>query len=162
MTHTLRPATEDDSEFVYDLKRQALGPYIEATWGWDEAVQRDLHGQQFTPSETQVFVVGATPVGCVRVRRKNDEVVLVSIYILPAWQSKGIGAEALADLLREAHARHVPMRLRVLRVNERAIALYKRHGFEVVETTDTHYVMRAHPPTSLASPRKQAPTRATA
>ena len=139
---TTRPATDADGPFVYDLKRQALGTYIEATWGWDENVQRELHRHRFRPLEMEILLVASEPVGCCLIRRKPDEIVLVAIYVLPDWQSKGIGSSILEMLVEEARARHVPIRLSVLRVNERAVALYARHGFEVCETTDTHHVMR--------------------
>lgn len=40
---TLRKATADDSEFVFLVKKAALGEYIEQTWGWDEDFQRRFH-----------------------------------------------------------------------------------------------------------------------
>ena len=64
---------------------------------------------------------------------------LYGIHVLPAWQSRGIGSSILDSLKAEATARDVPFRLRVLKVNPRAKALYERHGFRVTEETETHH-----------------------
>ena len=36
----LRPAVAADEERLYAIHKAALGEYVEATWGWDEAWQR--------------------------------------------------------------------------------------------------------------------------
>jgi hypothetical protein len=38
--YQLRPATAADYDFLYQLKVAALKEYVAATWGWDEAYQR--------------------------------------------------------------------------------------------------------------------------
>jgi ribosomal protein S18 acetylase RimI-like enzyme len=138
----MRPATEDDLELVFRIKRAAFRPYIEATWGWDDAEQRRLHGSWFRPEATRILLAGSEPVGSLHVARKRDEIVLVSVYILPAWQSQGIGGGIVRDLIAEAAARGVPVRLRVLKSNPRARAFYERHGFVVAGETETHHQMR--------------------
>ena len=42
LEYHLRPATEEDSEFLCELKRATLRDYVALTWGrWDEAEQRE-------------------------------------------------------------------------------------------------------------------------
>jgi hypothetical protein len=36
----LRPASERDRELLWLIQSQSMRPAVEATWGWDEAVQR--------------------------------------------------------------------------------------------------------------------------
>ena len=139
---TTRRATEADHEFVFQLRKAALGTYIEATWGWDDAYQRALHDRRFAEQPMDVLLVGEERIGSLLVERTDEEIVLVSIYLLPAWQSRGIGSRILASLAKEADARKIPIRLKVLRVNERAVALYERFGFVVIDTTATHHGMR--------------------
>ncbi len=43
-----RPATPDDYWFAYELKKQALGPYVKEVWGWDEEVQLSFHSKDST------------------------------------------------------------------------------------------------------------------
>jgi hypothetical protein len=44
-----RPATTADSEFCFQLHKAAMGAYISAVWGWDDAVQHDFHARAFDP-----------------------------------------------------------------------------------------------------------------
>jgi ribosomal protein S18 acetylase RimI-like enzyme len=136
-----RPATEDDREVVYRTKCAAMRPYVEATWGWDEEEQRRLHARRFKPHETEILLGDGEPIGALHVVRKPEEIVLLSVHLQPAWQSRGFGTAVLERLMEEAARRGVPIRLRVLRVNERARALYERNGFRTTETTDTHHLM---------------------
>jgi len=72
-------------------------------------------------------------------------VKLVGLYVLPAFQRKGIGGEVLRRILRDAHARNLPVRLRCLKWNP-AISLYKRHGLIITSETDTHFLMEGSAP----------------
>lgn len=136
-----RPVTSDDFELAYRIKCAAMRPYVEATWGWDEETQRRLHATRCRVDESELLLVGEEPVGYLYVVRKPHEIVLVSIHVLPDWQSKGVGTTIIQGLSAEARRAGIPIRLQVLRVNERARALYERHGFRVTETSDTHYQM---------------------
>ena len=51
------------------------------------------------------------------------------LYILPAYRGRGIGGTFL-DYVAEKYPDHL-LRLEVEEENEGAVALYKRHGFEV-------------------------------
>ena len=136
-----RPVTADDVELAYRIKCAAMRPYVEATWGWDEEAQRRLHARRCRVGESELLLVGEEPVGFLYVARKPEEIVLVSVHVLPGWQSQGIGTTIIERLSAEARRAGVPLGLQVLRVNERARALYERHGFRVTETTDTHHHM---------------------
>ena len=35
---SLRPATDQDSDLCFDIKKKAFGEYVEEIWGWDEDV----------------------------------------------------------------------------------------------------------------------------
>jgi GNAT superfamily N-acetyltransferase len=139
--YALRPAGERDSTLVYRIAREAMKSYVDATWGWDEEAQREIHRRRFEPGRDRIVLVGDDPVGLLRVERGPDEIVLKSVYLLARWQGRGIGSSILSGLLAEARERTVPLRLGVLRVNERARRLYERHGLAVVETTETHHYM---------------------
>jgi hypothetical protein len=63
MRPTLRPARREDSEFVFQVKKAALGKYIEQTWGWDEGFQRDLHVRDYDPTTTEIISWQGADVG---------------------------------------------------------------------------------------------------
>jgi ribosomal protein S18 acetylase RimI-like enzyme len=134
----LRPATPADSEFCYALRQVALRPYIEATWGWDDAVQRGFHERGFDPAATQIIMADGRDVGRFVVDRGPDETFLGLIELLPAYQGQGIGARLIRELIAEGR----PIRLEVLAANTRAYALYQRLGFRETGRTETKVHMR--------------------
>jgi len=80
------------------------------------------------------------PIGFTCVTSTAVEVYLVRLMILPQFQKRGFGGQIIRETLARADARHLPVRLRVMKVNP-AKRLYERHGFVVGEETDTHFVM---------------------
>jgi ribosomal protein S18 acetylase RimI-like enzyme len=142
---TLRPATDQDSEFVYLVKKAALGPYIELTWGWDEEFQRRFHRDDYDPAGTQIVVESGRDVGWLLVDEDPAEFQLREIYVGPDYQGRGIGSLLIGRLLSQAALQSKPVKLQVLKVNLRARRLYEGLGFRVIEESDKHYIMRADP-----------------
>jgi ribosomal protein S18 acetylase RimI-like enzyme len=145
---TLRMATEQDSEFVFLVKKASLGEYIEQTWGWDEGFQRQFHENDYEPSQTQIIVASGHDVGWLVVAETDTEFQLQEIYLKPDHQRRGIGTHLIRLLLEKADRQVKPVKLQVLKVNVRARQLYERLRFETVGETDTHYVMSRGGPTS--------------
>jgi ribosomal protein S18 acetylase RimI-like enzyme len=126
--HGLRPATDADSEFCYQLHKAAMGDYITATWGWDEQVQRDFHARGFNPGRWQIITVGGADAGLLDVEYRPGEIYLARIEIHPDHQGRGIGSRLISALADEARRRDQDFVLDVLTVNHRAQALYRRLG----------------------------------
>ena len=146
MTVTLSPAGEADYEFAFDAKRQALGPYVEARWGWDDAFQRTLHRQHWNKRPWSVITSGGQRVGTVAVTRTPTHFQFDEFYLLPRFQKQGIGSEVLRDILQQADAARLPVKLQHLKWNPVG-SLYRRHGFAVVDENDTHYLLVRVPQT---------------
>lgn len=137
----LRKATPDDSEFAYQTKKSAFRVYVEQVWGWDEDEQRQLHKRRFTSQDFYVIQVSGNDVGIMAIVRQPDCLKVNQMFILPEYQSKGIGAVCLNQIIKEATASRLPIRLQVLKVNNRAAVFYKRLGFRRTSETDTHILM---------------------
>ncbi len=137
---TLRPATVEDSDFVFETKKQALGPYIEKQWGWDETWQREYHDEKFDPTPMSVILVDGRPAGYLIVQEEEWYTTLESIHLMPAYQNKGIGTTLIRQVIDNSRRKRRPVRLKVLIINP-AIKLYQRLGFEIVGETATHYIM---------------------
>jgi len=140
----LRECSDADAPFVWRTFVAALGPYVTATWGWDEVEQRRRFAEWFVPATHQIVTVDNCDVGFLRVERTPDEIFLASLQLLPEHQRRAIGTEIALQLLEEARASRRSVRLTVLRVNP-ARALYERLGFGVIGETATHFEMRAVP-----------------
>lgn len=149
---TLRPATGNDRKFLYELHRAALGPYVDATWGWDEDAQIAFFDARFDPARRQVVQVAGADVGVLEIDERPDEIYLAMIALLPAWQGRGIGSAVIRSLLERAASSRRAVTLRVLESNPRAIALYESLGFTRTGQTETHVYMRAVPSDDEASP----------
>jgi len=141
---SLRPATQQDGPFLYQLLKATMQAYVAQTWGWDEDWQRTTFWARFDPAHGQIIVRDGQDVGVLTVEEHADEVFLSQIYILPAHQGQGIGAVLIRSVLQRGTDLRLPVRLRVLRVNP-ARRLYERLGFVVTGETDTRYFMEARP-----------------
>ncbi|MFX0122195.1 MAG: GNAT family N-acetyltransferase [Candidatus Hodarchaeota archaeon] len=137
----LRPATPDDLEFLYNLKKQTLKQYITQTWGWDENVQLDYHKKNFEPGKYHIIQEDGKDIGCISIEEQPNKIMLNIIEITPGHQNKGIGTKLIRDLIRKGSQAKKPVELQVLKVNQRAFQLYKSLGFKLVDKTVTHYRM---------------------
>ena len=140
----LRPTTAEDAEFLYQLLKTTMRKYVDQTWGWDEGWQRAYFEMRFDPAKNQIIVLDDRDIGVIATEKREDEIILSSLYILPEYQGQGIGTRLIKELLAQAFRDDLPVGLRVLKVNP-AKRLYERLGFVVVEEIDTHYYMRATP-----------------
>jgi hypothetical protein len=89
---SLRPATEEDRDFLFELNRAALGDYVAAIWGWDEQEQISFFDAHFDPSNRKVLQVEGIDVGVLSVEELPDVIYLAGIALLPGWQGRGIGS----------------------------------------------------------------------
>ncbi len=140
--YTLRPATEDDYDWLWALKQRTMRVYVEQTWGhWDDGVQDIYFRQGFFPEKLAIVVVGGRDAGLFEVERSVQEIYLRRIEIAPEFQRRGLGTALITALAAEARARRVPLRLQVLKVNP-ARRLYERLGLQIVGETRTHAQMQ--------------------
>jgi ribosomal protein S18 acetylase RimI-like enzyme len=140
----LRPATSEDYDFLYHLLKATMQEYVAQTWGWNEEWQQAYFRLTFDPAKNQIVVLNDQDIGVLSTEKKESEVFLGSIYILPEYQRRGIGAQLIGSIMTEAFGDGLPVTLRVLKVNP-ARRLYERLGFALVGETETHYLMKAMP-----------------
>ena len=123
-----------------------MRPYVEATWGaWNEDEQLAKHALNYQPQTHKIITVGAEEVGLLAVEEHDDHLWLVKVYLLEAWRNQGIGRSLIYQVLYQARELGKPVRLRVLRVNNRARKLYESLGFRVVSEMPERFVMEAFP-----------------
>ncbi|PIF73494.1 acetyltransferase (GNAT) family protein [Variovorax sp. 54] len=137
MNPTLRAALDSDVEFAFDAKRQALGPYVAARWGWDDDFQRNLHLSRWQERPWSIILKGATPVGTIATWEVDGHRRIGEFYVLPAFQRAGIGSAVLRHVLEQADRDNQAVRLEHLKWNPVG-ELYARHGFVHESANDTH------------------------
>jgi ribosomal protein S18 acetylase RimI-like enzyme len=142
---SLRPVTHDDYEYLYRLNEATMRAYAEQTYGpWDETTVRRIFAERWRPASIQIVVVDGHDAGMLEVRTSESEVNLTNIRVTTEHQCQGVGTRLIAEVVRDAHERGLPVTLLVLKVNP-ARRLYERLGFVKVGETDTHFLMAAHP-----------------
>jgi len=141
---SFRDAKEEDFEFLFALHRSTMREYVAATWGsWDERDQRRRFG---SPREARdglrIIRFEGVDVGALRCRQRGVDTFLVSIEVLPKYQSKGIGSVVIEDLIEAGSRAGGGVELTVLKANERARRLYERLGFVTTSENDERHFMR--------------------
>jgi GNAT superfamily N-acetyltransferase len=132
----------DQAAFAYSfsVKRAAMRPYIEARWGWDEALQKRLHRERFEEKPFARILWRDRAVGTVSLMRVADHARFGEFYLLPEYQRLGLGSRILRHCLLLTDATSLPVRLEYLKWNPVG-TLYRRHGFTVVGETEIHWLM---------------------
>jgi len=138
---TLRQAAGLDMDFCWNLHKQTMQDYVDATWGWNEVDQAQRFDAAFDPSSTLVIELDAQPIGMLVVDQSGVPVRICSMEISPAHQNKGHGSAIISRIIDTDDK---PVWLQVLKVNP-AKALYQRLGFVVIGETSTHWQMIREP-----------------
>lgn len=151
---TLRPVTPDDKGFLYQVysstREQELAPLpwdAEAKESFLEMqfkAQQQYYQQQYADAEFQIILCDSRPVGRLYVDRRDDELRIIDIALLPEHRNAGIGSALLNDLLGEAAEAGKPVRIHVERFNP-ALRWYERLGFTHIGDTGVYYLMEWRP-----------------
>lgn len=154
---TLRPATEDDYEEmvgVYASTRAA--ELAQVTW-WDDAqklafcrmqyhAQKAEYDARFPEARCDVILFEGRTAGRFWVVRKDEEIHMLDVTVLPWAQGQGVGTALIRGLIEEANASGKKLRHMVFVLNEGARRLYERLGFVVFgEVGGTHLNMEWRP-----------------
>ena len=135
------PATGTDRSFFIHAHHVAYRDTIEAMFGWNEAVQDDFAGKAFDQGGINIIWSDGQRAGVIGWEQHPDHVWLKELFVLPSKQGQGIGSAAIRHVKAIARESNFPVRLRTLKANQRAKALYERNGFTVSDKTDVHWKM---------------------
>jgi GNAT superfamily N-acetyltransferase len=141
---TFEPALAGDAEALVELRIAAMRESLERVGRFDPKRARDRFLAGFDPALTRHVLVDGERVGVVVVQPQEDALLLDHLYIAPRAQGRGVGAAVMADILADADARRLPVRVSALRESA-ANRFYERHGFECVETTPWDVLYRRPP-----------------
>lgn len=151
---TLRPVAPADAEFLYRVyahtRYEELAPLcwpapeVEAFLRMQFRAQDTYYHTHYTSARFDVIVCAGEPVGRLYIDRRSDEIRVIDIALLPECRGKGIGTHLLTDVLTEATAAGLPVRIHV-EVNNSARHLYQRLGFVRTGTTDVYDLMEWRP-----------------
>jgi ribosomal protein S18 acetylase RimI-like enzyme len=147
----LRPALSSDGGFLLVLYESTRSDEMALVPWSDEQKRAFVKGQfqaqsvdyrtRFPDAEHSIVVVDGEPIGRVWIDQSAEEIRLLDIAILPRHQNAGVGTVLLEQLQRQAAEAGLPLRHSVSITNRDAPRFYRRLGFVVVESFETHVLM---------------------
>ena len=141
MNYELVPITEQDYDFIYNLKKNVYMKYVEEIWGWDEEAQKGYFKNfiETYKNNTYLIKLDNKVIGFYNDEYlENGDYEVGNICIIPEYQGKGIGTKILKDMLEL----HKDKNINIQYFKQNPVGnLYKRLGFEENGETDYHYQM---------------------
>lgn len=148
--------TEEELEFLYRVYASTRTEEMAMT-GWSEKQVEEFLRMQFRLQHTQwlqnykkakfeIILYNKVPAGRLYVDRRQDDIRIIDIALLPEFRRQGIGSKLMNDLIAEADQKQVTLSLHVEH-NNPAMGLYERLGFEKKDLAGIYYFM-VRPPVS--------------
>ncbi|MBE1205527.1 GNAT family N-acetyltransferase [Aminobacter carboxidus] len=141
---SFEPAKASDFERLFDIRLLAMRDSLERIGRFDPERARRRFGDGFRPEHTRLILGGGQLIGCVAFGPHDGAILLEHFYLVPKAQGHGIGAAVLRQLLDEADAAGLAVRLDVLRGSD-AKRLYDRHGFVETRSDELDIYMERQP-----------------
>lgn len=146
----LRPASDSDIAFLSILYATTRSEEL-AQVAWSETekhaflaqqfdAQHQYYRQQFPNAAFDLIMSNDMPIGRLYVDRREDEIRLIDIALLPENRGQGIGSELITHVINEARSAAKAVRIHV-EVNNPAMRLYRRLGFRQIDTNGIYYLL---------------------
>ncbi len=149
-----RPIRDEDRDFLQRLYGSTRADELAQTGWTDEekarfvefqfGAQHDYYREQFPDASFDVVLVDDAAAGRLYVDRRQDEIRLIDVALLPEFRRRGIGGRLMSRVLDEARAAGLPVQIHVEQ-NNPAMRLYDRLGFRRVEEQGVYWLMRWDP-----------------
>ena len=152
---TLRPVRDEDREFLRLCFRSAWQRAFAAASLSSDVLEKLLdhqfdaqdssYRQECPDADFDLILIGGKPAGRIYVHRREQEIGLMEMTLLPEFRNQKIGTGLMTDLIEEAKAAGKSVVLHVEHWNPDARRLYLRLGFKVEQDIGTHWKMRWAP-----------------
>jgi GNAT superfamily N-acetyltransferase len=123
----LRPASDDDAEWMADLKAEAMRADLERLGYWDRDWARGRFLEAYVAANTMIIETEDRIAGIIAVRPERDAIWIEHFYLYAWAQGQGLGGRVL-DHVMAWHRDHRPFTLAIDR-GSAVRRLYERHGF---------------------------------
>ena len=151
---SLQPLRADNEAFSLAVYSSTRTDEL-ALLDWDEAqkdaflrmqftAQHKYYQNHFPEASYHIIHCDGRAVGRLYVDRRNDEIRIVDIALLPEYRNGGIGTSLLQDILDEGTKARKPVRIHVEKLNP-ALDWYERLGFCEVGDTGVYLLMEWSP-----------------
>jgi ribosomal protein S18 acetylase RimI-like enzyme len=106
--------------------------------------QTQYYIQNYPGAEFQIIQLEEQPIGRLYIHRRENEIRIMDISLLPEHRGRGIGSSLLNKILAEAANNHLPVTIHVEQFNP-AMRLYERLGFCLSEERGVYFLMKWSP-----------------
>lgn len=154
---TLRRVQPKDDSFLLEVYASTRADELaQVDWSdeqkhqfisWQYALQRREYDARFPSADYNLILVDDVPAGRVWVGRKEDEIRLLDIALLPQFQNLGVGTLLVRRLIDIASRDGVPLRHMVFVLNNNGRSFYERLGFVVIKELGAYNHMEWRPAT---------------
>ena len=151
---SLRSISENDRTFLRSLYHSTRKVEMDMVdWPDQQKIEfldmqfnaQHQHYQQYYPNATfEIIEYGAVPIGRLYLDRRDNEIRIVDIALLPQYCGLGIGSFFLKQIMAEAEQKMSVVRIHVENFNP-ALRLYKRLEFKHIDTNGVYHLMEWTP-----------------
>lgn len=139
--YDVKPATFNDLERIKRYKYQTIVEYADSlNLEEKNKIKKYIDDNVKTLiDEYKNILYNKKIVGSYLVRKIDEGYLLDEIFIEKEYRNKGIGTSIIQKIIRKYNDR---LYLWVYKANQKAIILYKKLGFIVIDETDTRFYMK--------------------
>ena len=140
MKYSLVDASIDDIDYLKQAKSNIIYTYAnnlteeeknEINNYIDTSIPKEL-------KEYKIILFNNKTIGCLLIKKQNNGVLLDEIYLEESYRSLGIGTEIIKKILDINNIVY----LWVYKENKKAVSLYKRLSFIIIDETESRYYMK--------------------
>lgn len=138
--YELKKAEEVDIEELINYKLQSILPYTKDL-SKKELDRINAYVKKQVPIQLvnyKIIYKDHKKIGCLLIDNKDDGILLDEIYLNENYRNKGIGT----DIIKKAILKNNIVYLWVYKLNVKAIALYKKLGFQILVEAENRYFMK--------------------
>lgn len=106
--------------------------------------QSAFYAQHFSAARFDLIEKAGEPIGRLIVHRRDDEIRIIDIVLLPHFRGQGIGTAQIQKIMGEGQRAGLPVRLHV-QAHSPALRLYHRLGFTPISSNGLDWLMEWQP-----------------
>lgn len=140
MKYSLVDASIDDIDYLKQAKSNIIYTYANNLTE-EEKIKINNYIDTSIPKELKeykIILFNNKAIGCLLIKKQDDGVLLDEIYLEESYRSLGIGTEIIKNILDINNIVY----LWVYKENKKAVSLYKRLSFIIIDETESRYYMK--------------------
>jgi len=154
MTIDLRIVEASDEDFLYSVYAGTRADEMaRVDWNVEQQeaflrmqfrAQTQFYVENYPGAEFQVIMLNDQLAGRLYIHKREAEIRIMDIALLPEFRGQGIGSRLLSNILEEGKNLNLPVTIHVEQFNP-AMRLYRRMGFRPKEDKGVYLLMEWSP-----------------